>query len=179
MSIDWEECDPESGVITQVLGRSYRDHEETRTHVRRELSEVRMKAALYYRVSTQEQAKSGYSLRQQIETLRRYCDAHDLEVVGEFEDRASGASLDRLGLDALRDAVSAGSVDVVLAQDRDRLSREPAHHYVLGEEFLQHGASLKALNDYGDDSPEGVLTDGILDQLAKFEATSPRGCYEL
>jgi site-specific DNA recombinase len=94
-----------------------------------------MKAALYCRVSTEEQAKSGYSLRQQMETLRRYCDAHDLEVVGEFEDRASGASLDRLGLDALRDAVSAGGVDVVLAQDRDRFSREPAHHYVLGEDL--------------------------------------------
>jgi hypothetical protein len=26
--IGWEECDPESGMITQVLGRSYRDHEE-------------------------------------------------------------------------------------------------------------------------------------------------------
>jgi hypothetical protein len=39
MSIGWEECDPESGVITQVLGRSYRDHDETRTYVRRELSE--------------------------------------------------------------------------------------------------------------------------------------------
>ena len=59
-----------------------------------------MKAALYCRVSTEEQGKSGYSLRQQLETLRRYCDAHDLEVVGEFEDKASGASLDRLGLDA-------------------------------------------------------------------------------
>ena len=64
---------------------------------------------------------------------------------------------------------SGGGVDLVLAQDRDSFSREPAHHYVLGKEFLQHGTSLKALNDYGDDSPEGVLTDGILDQLAKFE----------
>jgi len=88
-------------------------------------------ALLYCRVSTEEQARSGYSLRQQIETLRRYCDAHDLEVVGVFEERASGSSLDRLGLDALRDAVSAGGVDVVLAQNRDRFSREPAHLYVL------------------------------------------------
>ena len=39
MRIDWEESDPESGAITQVLGRSYRDHAETWTHVRRELSE--------------------------------------------------------------------------------------------------------------------------------------------
>jgi DNA invertase Pin-like site-specific DNA recombinase len=76
-----------------------------------------MKAALYCRVSTEEQAKTGFSLRQQLATLRRYCDAHALEVVGEFEDRASVASLDQLGFDALRDAVSAGGVDVVLAQD--------------------------------------------------------------
>jgi len=40
-----EECDPESGVITQVLGRSYRDHDETRTHVRRELSESMERSA--------------------------------------------------------------------------------------------------------------------------------------
>ena len=45
MRIDWEECNPESGVITQVLGRSYRDHEETRTHVRRELSEYMERSA--------------------------------------------------------------------------------------------------------------------------------------
>jgi DNA invertase Pin-like site-specific DNA recombinase len=128
-----------------------------------------MKAALYCHVSTEEQGKSGYSLRQQIEALRRYCDAHDLEVVGEFEDRVSGASLDRLGLDALRDAVSAGGVDAVLAQDRDRFSREPAHVYILREEFREHGATLRSLNDRGDNSPEGELTDGFLDQLAKFE----------
>ena len=39
MRIGRVEFDPESDVITLVLGRSYRDHDETRTHVRRELSE--------------------------------------------------------------------------------------------------------------------------------------------
>jgi hypothetical protein len=39
MRIGWEECDPESGVITQVLGRSYLDYAETRGHVGRVLSE--------------------------------------------------------------------------------------------------------------------------------------------
>jgi len=126
-------------------------------------------ALLYCRVSTEEQARSGYSLRQQIETLRRYCDAHDLEVVGVFEERASGASLDRPGLDTLRDVVAGGGIDLVLCQDRDRMSREPAHVYILREELRAHGTSLRSLNDRGDDSPEGELTDGILDQLAKFE----------
>jgi site-specific DNA recombinase len=69
----------------------------------------------------------------------------------------------------VRDLVAAGGVAVVLAQDRDRFSREPAYTYLLKREFAGHGCSLKALNDRGDDSPEGELTDGILDQLAKFE----------
>jgi site-specific DNA recombinase len=57
----------------------------------------------------------------------------------------------------------------VLAQDRDRIAREPAYHYLLRREFEEHGCELRSLNDRGDDSPEGELTDGILDQLAKFE----------
>jgi DNA invertase Pin-like site-specific DNA recombinase len=65
--------------------------------------------------------------------------------------------------------VAAGGVSVVLAQDRDRFAREPAYHYLLRKEFEEHGAKLRSLNDHGDDSPEGELTDGILDQLAKYE----------
>jgi site-specific DNA recombinase len=72
-------------------------------------------------------------------------------------------------MDRVRDLVLAGGVSVVLAQDRDRFTREPAHHYLLKREFEEHGCKLRALNDRGDDSPEGELTDGILDQLAKFE----------
>jgi site-specific DNA recombinase len=33
----------------------------------------------------------------------------------------------------------------------------------------RYGCKLRALNDRGDDSPEGQLTDGILDQIARFE----------
>jgi len=72
-------------------------------------------------------------------------------------------------MDRVRDLVAAGGVTVVLAQDRDRFAREPAYHYLLRREFGEHGCKVRALNDRGDESPEGELTDGILDQLAKFE----------
>jgi DNA invertase Pin-like site-specific DNA recombinase len=36
-------------------------------------------------------------------------------------------------------------------------------------EFEEHGCKLRALNDRGAGSPEGELTDGILDQLGKFK----------
>src|ERR687889_1476376 len=72
-------------------------------------------------------------------------------------------------MDRVRDLVAASGVSVVLAQDRDRFAREPAYHYLLRREFEEHGCKISALNDRGDNSPEGELMDGILDQLAKFE----------
>ena len=128
------------------------------------------RAILYARVSTDEQARSGYSLAQQIETLREYAVREGYEVLEEVQDPGqSGASLERPGMDRVRDLVAAGGVAVVLAQDRDRFAREPAYHYLLRREFEDHGTKIRALNDRGDDSPEGELTDGILDQLAKYE----------
>src|SRR5919107_921286 len=128
------------------------------------------KAILYARVSTDEQAKSGYSLAQQLEALREYAAREGYEVLEEVVDPGqSGASLARPGMDRVRDLVAAGGVSVVLAQDRDRVAREPAYHYLLRKEFEEHGAMLRAINGRGDESPEGELTDGILDQLAKYE----------
>src|SRR5215213_8451497 len=128
------------------------------------------RAILYARVSTDEQARSGYSLAQQLEALRAYVARDGYEVLEEVVDPGqSGASLERPGMDRVRDLVSAGGVYVVLAQDRDRFSREPAYTYLLRREFEEHGTKLRALNDRGDDSPEGELTDGVLDQLAKYE----------
>jgi len=128
------------------------------------------RAILYARVSTDEQARSGYSLAQQIEALREYATCEGYEVLEEVSDPGqSGASLERPGMDRVRDLVAEGGVSVVLAQDRDRFAREPAYHYLLKREFEEHGTKIRGLNDRGDESPEGELTDGILDQLGKFE----------
>jgi site-specific DNA recombinase len=108
------------------------------------------RAILYARVSTDEQARSGYSLAQQLEALREYAAREGYKVLEEVSDPGqSGASLERPGMDRVRDLVAGGGVSVVLAQDR--------------------GTALRALNDRGDESPEGQLTDGILDQIARFE----------
>src|ERR687889_713259 len=128
------------------------------------------RAILYARVSTDEQARSGYSLAQQLEALREYTAREGYEVLEEVRDPGqSGASLERPGMDRVRDLVAAGGVSVVLAQDRDRFAREPAYLFYLREEFADHGAVLRALNDRGDESPEGELTTGILDQIGRYE----------
>ena len=94
------------------------------------------RAILYARVSTDEQARSGYSLAQQLDALRAHCEREGYEVIEEVSDPGqSGASLERRGMDRVRDLVATGGVSVVLAQDRDRFAREPAYHYLLKREF--------------------------------------------
>src|ERR671932_226215 len=106
------------------------------------------RAILYARVSTDEQARSGYSLAQQIEALRQYAAREGYEVLEEVADPGqSGASLERPGMERVRDLVAAGGVSVVLAQDRDRFAREPAYLYLLREEFAEQKTALRALND--------------------------------
>src|SRR5919112_1606850 len=87
----------------------------------RGMTEATRTAILYARVSTRAQSEEGYSLRQQVEALRRWAEAEGYEVLEVVEESGhSGASLERPGLDRVRDRVAEGGVSVVLAQDRDR-----------------------------------------------------------
>jgi site-specific DNA recombinase len=73
-------------------------------------------AILYARVSTPGQAENGYSLDQQIESLRQYAAEHELDVLEEVRDAGySGATLNRPGMDHILEVVTGGGVDVVLA----------------------------------------------------------------
>ncbi|MCA1740563.1 MAG: recombinase family protein, partial [Actinobacteria bacterium] len=92
------------------------------------------------------------------------------EVLEEVVDPGqSGASLERPGMDRVRDLVDEGGVSVVLAQDRDRLARKVVLNLVLEEGFAQHGCRLQALNDYAGDGPEAALMRGIQGQFAEYE----------
>jgi site-specific DNA recombinase len=76
------------------------------------------KAILYDRVSTDEQAMSGYSLAQQLEALREYAAKEGYEVLEKVSDPGqSGATLERPGMDHIRDLVAADGVSIVLAPE--------------------------------------------------------------
>jgi site-specific DNA recombinase len=127
------------------------------------------RAVLYCRVSGEEQRKKGYSLADQLDTLRRWCSENGYGVVEEVEDGGySGAYLERPGLDRVRELVAAGGADAVVVLYRDRIARG-VYAQLLAEEFRDHGARLVALNSRGDDSPDGELGDNILDVIAAWE----------
>jgi site-specific DNA recombinase len=127
------------------------------------------RAVLYARVSGEEQRKKGYSLADQLDTLRHWCSENGYEIVDEVEDGGySGAYLERPGLDRVREMVATGSVNAVVVLFRDRIARG-VYAQLLSEEFRNNGARLVALNSRGDDSPDGELGDNILDVIAAWE----------
>jgi site-specific DNA recombinase len=56
-----------------------------------------------------------------------------------------------------------------VAQDADRITRNPGHRMLLDEEFERHGARLLALDDWGDDSHEGQLLRFLKGWVSKGE----------
>ena len=127
------------------------------------------RAILYARVSTDEQARSGYSLAQQMEALREYAAREGYEVLEEVQSpaRAARAWSGREWTGYVTSWPPAGYrwywPRIGTASPVSQLTIT-FYERVRGARY-----KIRALNDRGDDSPEGELTDGILDQLAKFE----------
>jgi DNA invertase Pin-like site-specific DNA recombinase len=71
----------------------------------------------------------------------------------------------------VRDLVAAGGVDLVLARDADRITREPGDRAVLDLEAERHGCRWVALDDWGDDSHQGALLKFMRGWIAKGERT--------
>jgi len=129
-----------------------------------------VRAAIYIRVSTEEQAKHGYSLAEQRGSCYRRAISLGATAISEFADEGvSGATLDRPGLNALREAVRSGRVDVIIVRDPDRLSRRLAHQLLLTEEFERAGARLDFLDFTWQDTPEGRMFYAIRGAIAEFE----------
>lgn len=129
-----------------------------------------MRAAIYVRVSTEEQAVHGYSLAEQVDACKKRAEELEAAEILEFADEGiSGATLDRPGLDALRDAVRSGRIKCLILRDPDRLSRRLAHQLLLTEEFEKAGVRLEFLDFEWKNTPEGRLFYSIKGAIAEYE----------
>jgi site-specific DNA recombinase len=126
------------------------------------------RAAIYSRVSTDEQAK-GYSLSTQAEACRNYAAQKGYAVVADFNDDYSGAALDRPGLNELRDLVSSNSIEVIIVYDVDRLARKSIYQMLIEEEFRKEGVTIEFVIGQYEDSDEGRLQKQIRSAIAEFE----------
>jgi site-specific DNA recombinase len=128
-------------------------------------------AAIYARVSS-EQQREAKTIASQTAALIEFAKARSLEVPTEwvFEDEGySGATLERPGLERVRDLAAEGQIQAVLAHSPDRLSRKYAYQILLIEEFAKHGVETVFVNAPQGTSAEDQLLVQFQGMIAEYE----------
>ncbi len=107
------------------------------------MTEPKVRAALYARVSTDQQEKEA-TIQGQVEALRKYAHDKGYQIAVEYiDDGPSGAKLARPGLDKLRDGLDSGEFDVVLFHSPDRLARKALYQGLVLEEREKAGSQVR------------------------------------
>src|SRR5271154_3140284 len=131
---------------------------------------VRM-TAIYARVSSDQQ-REEHTIASQTEALIEFAKTHELEVPKEwvFEDEGySGATLERPGLERVRDLAAEGQIQALLAYSPDRLSRKYAYQILLIEELAKHGVETVFVNAPQGTSAEDQLLVQFQGMIAEYE----------
>src|SRR5258708_33998021 len=98
-------------------------------------------AAIYARVSSEQQREAN-TIASQTASLIEFAQGHDLEVPKEWvfeDDGYSGATLERPGLERVRDLAAEGQIQAGLACPPHRLSRQDASQFRATGELPRNG----------------------------------------
>ncbi|KKN87485.1 hypothetical protein LCGC14_0259400 [marine sediment metagenome] len=132
-----------------------------------------LKVVGYIRVSTEDQAREGVSLENQISRLRSYCSLHGHELVAVYEDRgASGKDLSRLGAQAAFAALERGDAEGLLVTHLDRLSRSLRDFLYLVDTHFGPGCRFSLLcidNQLDTSTPTGRMIASVLATVAQWQ----------
>lgn len=141
------------------------------------------RAALYIRVSTDEQARHGLSLGEQRADLLKFAQDKGYEVVGIYADEgfsARKALSRRRQLQRLLNDVRADKIDLILLKSLDRWFRNIADYYKVQEILDQHGVAWECTQEnYNTTTAQGLLHLNIKLSIAQNESdqTSERIKY--
>lgn len=134
--------------------------------------EEKHRVGIYVRVSTNNQVEDGYSIGEQTDKLKKYCDIKDWENPIIYTDGGySGSSLNRPGIERLVHDVKKHKIDTVIVYKLDRLSRSQKDTLFLIEDvFNANDCNFISLNENFDTSTAfGKAMIGILSVFAQLE----------
>jgi len=131
-----------------------------------------MNTAIYVRVSTDEQAKEGYSVRAQIDKLKNYIQIKDWGFYKVYADEGiSGKNItDRPAINELIADIKSGKVNNVLVYKIDRLTRSTKDLIELTELFNKSKCGFNSLMESIDtQTASGRMFLKIIGIFAEFE----------
>lgn len=132
-----------------------------------------MIVALYLRVSSDEQERSG-TIETQREELLQYCERERLTVGKVYEDDGYSTTVfprmeDRPDGKALIQAVERGEVRTLVIWKLDRLARDAFHILATVSFLTNHKVKLLSPNEEYADDPTGFMMTGIRAVFAQYE----------
>ncbi len=130
-----------------------------------------LRAVIYCRVSTEEQAEKGYSLDAQEKSCKNFAQNNDYDVVEIYRDEGKSAtSLKRPALqDLLSKCQNDKSINALIIQETDRLARNTIDHLSIKSLLKKCDVKLISVNQpMLDDSPEGNMVDTMLASVNQF-----------
>ena len=131
-----------------------------------------LRTAIYVRVSTEEQAQEGFSIRAQIEKLKAYALLKEWEIYNIYSDEGiSGKNVvDRPAMNKLIEDIQNKNVENVLVFKVDRLTRSTKNLVDLIDLFEEHHCAFNSLTESIDtDTPSGRMFLKIIGIFAEFE----------
>lgn len=132
------------------------------------------RAALYIRVSTEEQAMHGLSLTAQRDTLTQYAQANGLKVVGIYADEGITARKkyrNRAAFVRMLEDVRANQIDIILFIKLDRWFRNVADYYEVQRVLDDHHVQWIATEEsYDTTTANGRLHLNIKLSIAQDES---------
>lgn len=131
-----------------------------------------VETGIYVRVSTEEQAKEGYSIRAQIQKLKDYSRIKEWNVYKVYADEGiSGKNIkDRPAIVELIDDLKNGRINNVLVFKIDRLTRNTADLIYLINLFNQYDCGFNSLSESIDTkTANGRMFIKIIGIFAEFE----------
>ncbi len=129
-----------------------------------------MRAALYARVSTDDQAREGFSLDAQIKRMTAYCRVRGWEVADIYRDEGySGRSADRP--EYMRMMSEMGTWDILLVLKMDRIHRNSVNFALMMDRLRAEGKDFNSMQDKFDTTTAmGRFVMDIMQRIAQLES---------
>jgi DNA invertase Pin-like site-specific DNA recombinase len=135
----------------------------------------------YVRVSTQGQARDGYSLSYQVDEIIKFCGENDLNLICIYEDRGiSGAKVDEEGLTVERESLqnmladlSHMNIQSVIVLNTSRLWRSDMAKVLIQRELKRNQVDVQSIEQtnysiFAHD-PNDFLVNGMLELLDQYQ----------
>lgn len=143
------------------------------------MSDEKKKCGLYMRVSTEDQAREGFSLPEQRERLETFCKFKGYEIVDYYEDAGISAKTGnyRPEFERLKNDIKAKKINTIVALKLDRITRSIYDWENLMTFLDENGAYLDCVNDeINTTSANGKMISRLLMSVSQneIERTSER-----